>query len=327
MAAFAQTPASAALRLWIALPRRAASALHALLAPAALLLKPRLRARLRARLGDASPFLAETPRPARVLRAVADEVHASARILASLGTARRDGPEIRLVGEEILERLAAADSSAPNPSAVPGHRGGEEPGRKARAAQAPFVVLFGIHQGLWELLPGAIAARGLAVHVPAARLKCGDDVVRALRAAENVEYFPGNELPLKIRALARGERPNSGSATEPASASARSASPNGMQDTSSSRHVLALLVDQPGPNCKETVSLFGRERVWWSAPLRTAKRCGAAIVPFSVSKEGDGAKIELFPPLEGDPEEMGPLSAKWAEARIQADPASWVWYY
>ncbi len=300
MAAFAQTLASAALRLWIALPRRAASALHALLAPAALLLKPRLRARLRARLGDASPFLAETPRPARVLRAVADEVHASARILASLGTARRDGPTIRLVGEEILERLAAADSSAPAPSAVPGHRGGEEPGREARAAQAPFVVLFGIHQGLWELLPGAIAARGLAVHVPAARLKCGDDVVRALRAAENVEYFPGKGLPAKLRSLARGEQSN---------------------------QVLALLVDQPGPNCKETVSLFGRERVWWSAPLRTAKRCGAAIVPFSVSKEGDGAKIELFPPLEGDPEEMGPLSAKWAEARIQADPASWVWYY
>ena len=218
-------------------------------------------------------------------------------------------------------RSAAADSSTPVPSAVPGHRGGEEPGREARAAQAPFVVLFGIHQGLWELLPGAIAARGWSVHVPAARLKYGDDVVRALRAAENVEYFPGNELPLKIRALARAGRPNPGSAT------ARPASPNGMQDASSSRQILALLVDQPGPNCKETVSLFGRERVWWSTPLRTAKRCGAAIVPFSVSKEGDGAKIELFPPLEGDPEEMGPLSAKWAEARIQADPASWVWYY
>ena len=276
MASFGETAASAALRAWIALPRRAASALHALLAPPALLLKPRLRARLRARLGAAAPFLGRTPRPTRVLKAVADEVHASARILASLGTARRDGPAVRLVGEEILERLAAADSAP------------------------PFVLLFGIHQGLWELLPGAVAERGWSVHVPAARLKYGDDVVRALRAAENVEYFPGKGLPAKLRSLARGEQSN---------------------------QVLALLVDQPGPGCKETVPLFGQERVWWSAPLRTAKRCGAPIVPFSVEKEGDGAKIELFPPLEGAPEEMGTLSARWAETRIQAAPESWVWYY
>ena len=289
--------------LWASLPAPAARLLHAGLARAALALKPKLRAKTERALAGAAPFLEAVPEPREALAALAENVRLSARLLADPGFAGRT----RVDG---LEELARA------------------------ASQSPFAVVCGVHQGLWELLPRSLAARGYDVRVPAARLRHFDRAVSQLRSPDGaaglpVRYFPGEELPREIRALARASRAASSSRPSPETSPAPSASPNGTRDDSSSRPVLAfpilaLLIDQPGPNCRDQVRLFGQPRVWWSAPLELCSRLGAPVLPFSARMTPSGPEIRLFPPLEGD---VAAESAAWAQREIAARPAEWVWHY
>ena len=312
--------------LWASLPAPAARLLHAGLARAALALKPKLRAKTERALAGAAPFLEAVPEPREALAALAENVRLSARLLADPGFAGRT----RVDG---LEELARA------------------------ASQSPFAVVCGVHQGLWELLPRSLAARGYDVRVPAARLRHFDRAVSRLRSPDGaaglpVRYFPGEELPREIRALARASRAASSSRPSPETSPALSASPNGTRDDSSSRPspettptlaanpndsrdtsssrpvlafpILALLIDQPGPNCRDQVRLFGQPRVWWSAPLELCSRLGAPVLPFSARMTPSGPEIRLFPPLEGD---VAAESAAWAQREIAARPAEWVWHY
>ena len=289
--------------LWASLPAPAARLLHAGLARAALALKPKLRAKTERALAGAAPFLEAVPEPREALAALAENVRLSARLLADPGFAGRT----RVDG---LEELARA------------------------ASQSPFAVVCGVHQGLWELLPRSLAARGYDVRVPAARLRHFDRAVSRLRSPDGaaglpVRYFPGEELPREIRALARASRAASSSRPSPETSPALSASPNGTRDDSSSRPVLAfpilaLLIDQPGPACRDQVRLFGQPRVWWSAPLELCSRLGAPVLPFSARMTPSGPEIRLFPPLEGD---VAAESAAWAQREIAARPAEWVWHY
>lgn len=167
--------------------------------------------------------------------------------------------------------------------------------------QTPFVTLFGIHQGCWELLPLALTQRGHSPLVPYATPKSFSKAIDQLRQKSGADYFEAKNVLYQLKNARR---------------------------TSDSKKIFALLVDQPGAqsNSKRNVHLFGSERCWWSTPLELTAKLGGALLPFSVEWK-NAPIVTIYPRLEATLDRVAQESADWAEKQISLRPHEWVWFY
>jgi KDO2-lipid IV(A) lauroyltransferase len=170
------------------------------------------------------------------------------------------------------------------------------------------VVALSGHLGNWEVLGAAVAARGVPLHVLAARLfdRRSDRLLTEWRSARGIRVHDRSEgLGPFLAALRRGE-------------------------------IVGALADQDAPGRAMFVDFFRQPARTPVAPFVLAVRTRAAIVPLFIHLDGDGRhRIVVRPEIVPDGRLRGParlrdLVSRWhavLEAEIRAHPEQWVWFH
>lgn len=189
---------------------------------------------------------------------------------------------------------------------VEGLRHLEEAARAGRGA-----LLFGGHQGAWELVAVALAERGHRV----------TGLARPIREARLDRELDRHRAALGIRTLKVGT-------LGAARAAHRELARGGL---------LACLVDHRIRSGGRVVPFFGRPARFATGPFRLADAAGARVLPVQIRRRADGGhRVVVHAPLADPDRSLAPARRVAAlvdagvaalERMIADDPASWAWMH
>ncbi|MDB5098697.1 MAG: Phosphatidylinositol mannoside acyltransferase [Cyanobacteria bacterium RYN_339] len=175
---------------------------------------------------------------------------------------------------------------------------------EAAQAEGQGIIIATMHFGNWELLGGALAARGLPLHVlvqPPSQDAFGRLFLEFRRKVGVTTHANSGAASLRpvLRALARNE-------------------------------ALGLLADQHGEAQDAIVTLFDHPVSAPTGPVFFARRTGAAILPTFIVRQPDHSHVvHVLPRLvpSGDAQaDMQQLYATY-ETFIRANPDHWLWVH
>lgn len=172
-------------------------------------------------------------------------------------------------------------------------------------------LLFGGHQGAWELIAAALVREGIRTESLARRISEPrlDRWLREHRAALGVVTLPRDGLSAALaarRALRRG-------------------------------HVVGVLLDHKVRRGGVLAPFFGRPTRFAGGPIRLALRAGAPVLPVQIGRaSGGGHLVRIGRPVpRPDPSlparEAGEAAVRTCvaelEAMIRRSPAEWAWIH
>jgi KDO2-lipid IV(A) lauroyltransferase len=175
-------------------------------------------------------------------------------------------------------------------------------------ARGRGVIMISAHLGNWEVLGGALAARGDPLHVVAREIfdARSDRLLNAVRRELGVIVHPRQAglFPV-VRALRAG-------------------------------HIVGTLVDQDTEGPGVFTDFFGVPARTPRAPFALARRLGAALVPVLIRLDASGChRVRVFPELKAsgaadEEQALKSMVEAWnriLETSIRAHPEQWVWHH
>ena len=172
-------------------------------------------------------------------------------------------------------------------------------------------ILFGAHQGAWELVAVALADQGIDV----------TGVARPVREARLETWLAAHRRRLGIRTIPAG-------GLESARAMLRALGGGG---------ILGVLLDHRVRKGGVVADFFGRPARFAAGPVRLALRTGARLVPARIARRADGGhRVLIEPALPALPAGLPPRDAAERtlraavaalETMIRRDPAAWAWIH
>jgi KDO2-lipid IV(A) lauroyltransferase len=182
---------------------------------------------------------------------------------------------------------------------------------EAASAGGRGVLLFGGHQGAWELVAVALGDRGFRV----------TGLARPIREARLDRALDAHRAALGITTLKVG--------TLGAARAAHRALAGG--------GLLACLIDHRIRAGGRVVSFFGRPARFATGPFRLAAATDARLVPVQIRRGNDGGHVVVVhPPLPEPPRDRSPAlrvaelvdaGVAALERMIAADPGGWAWMH
>lgn len=166
------------------------------------------------------------------------------------------------------------------------------------------IVVFTAHCGNWELLGGAISARGLPLAA----------IARGLDEAPLQAALAGVRAHFGIETIVRG---NQGASRQ-------------ILRTLRGSRGLVLLIDQDTKVEGVWAPFFGRPAYTPTAVWSLARRFDAVVLPAFIARRKDGRHgLSIEPPLGIDPVAEVAVSAmnQRTEAQIRRFPEQWVWMH
>lgn len=175
---------------------------------------------------------------------------------------------------------------------------------EAAQAAGKGIIIATMHFGNWEVLGGALAAKGLPLHVlvqPPSQDAFGRLFLEFRNMVGVTTHANSGATSLRpvLRALARNE-------------------------------ALGLLADQHGEAQDAIVKFFGHPVSAPTGPVFFAKRTGAAILPTFIVRQEDGSQVvHVLPRLVPTDDVRADMQALYAlyEDFIRRHPDHWLWVH